>query len=352
MIALLLWMAMAAQPDPAFVEAVKLHQAGKLAEAVERYRVVLKATPGSLEARSNLGAALAALGRYQEAITEYKQALRTSPGHPALRLNLALAYFKSERVKEAIAEFTQLRRESPTDLKLALLLANCHFMMSDYKAVIAVLEPLLPQHGDDAALDYLLGTALIREGRVSEGQALADRILRRGDSPEAHLMLGVAFLRAAKFEDAVREFERTLALNPSIAMANALIGEAKSESGDREGAMKAYREELAIDPNNYDANLNLGVMLKEDRLFAEALPYLQNAARLRPDSMAAPYQIAMTDLAQGNVEKARVALERVVRQAPKFAEAHAGLAAVYLRLGRREDAKRERDVAASLAAKP
>ena len=271
--AALFLLAMAAQqPDPAFIEAVKLHQAGKLAAAVEQYQKVLKATPGSLEARSNLGAALAALGRYQEAIAEYRQALRAAPGHPALRLNLALAYFKAERVPEAIAEFTALRRDNPGDLKVALLLANCHFLVGDYKAVIAVLEPMEAQHAGDAGLDYLLGTALIREGRVAEGQALADRILRRGDSAEAHLMMGTAFLFSARMEDSIREFELALQLNPKLTMANSLIGKARLEQGDRDGAMKAYRAELAVDPNNYDANFEIGGLLKEDRRDKEALP--------------------------------------------------------------------------------
>jgi len=84
--------------------------------------------------------------------------------------------------------------------------------------------------------------------------------------------------------------------------------------------MRAYRAELAIDSNNYDANFQLGVLLKEDRLTAEALPYFQRAARLRPDGVAAPYQISMIDLAEDRVDKARLALERIVRQAPKFAQ--------------------------------
>jgi Tfp pilus assembly protein PilF len=222
-------------------------------------------------------------------------------------------------------------------------------MMGDYKAVIAVLEPLASQHSDDAALNYLLGTALIREGRVSEGEALADRILRRGDSAEARLVLGSAYLRGARFPDAVHEFERALALNPRLPMANALIGQARNEAGDREGAMKAYRAELEIDANNYDANFELGVLLKEDRRTEEAMPLFVKASRLRPDSVMPPYQIAMTNLAEGRLEQARVALEKIVKSAPKFALAHAGLATVYVRLRRVEDAKRERDIAAKLA---
>ena len=347
-----LWLALAAPPDPAFLEALKLHQAGKLAAAVEQYRLALKANPNHFEARSNLGAALVALGRYQEAIAEYRGALRSAPAsaHAALRTNLALAYYKAERIREATAEFTALRAQNPDDLKLALLVADCHFRAGDNKQVIEVLEPFERRGAGSPALDYLLGTALIREGRVAEGQVLADRILRRGDSPEAHLMLGAAQMRTARFQDAAREFSRALELNPKLLTANLLLGQARAELGDREGAAQAFRRELALDANNYEANLQWGAMLKDDQHMKEALPYLARAAQLRPGLLAAPYQMAMTHLALGNLDRARVELERLVKQAPKFAEAHVGLATVYLRLGRKEEAARERDIAAKLAA--
>ena len=348
--ALMLWLALAAQPDPAFIEAVKLHQAGKLAAAVEQYRVVLKASPNNFEVRSNLGAALTALGRYQEAITEYRTALRSAPANPALRTNLALAYYKASLLPEAAAEFAALHKSDPEDLKLALLLADCHFRLGEDKKVIEVLEPLGRKHTESAAVDYLLGTALIREGRVGEGQALVDRILGRGDSPEAHLMLGAAQMRTARFEEAAREFARALELNPKLLTANLLLGQAKNELGDRDGAARAFRNELSLDANNYEANLQLGILLKDDQRVKEALPYLTRAAELRPGWMAAPYQIAAAHIALGDLNRARIELERLVKQEPKFAEAHVSLATVYLRLGRKEEATRERDIAAKLAA--
>ena len=38
--------------------------------------------------------------------------------------------------------------------------------------------------------------ALIRNGRVTEGQFRVDRILRRGDSAEGHFLLGTALFMA------------------------------------------------------------------------------------------------------------------------------------------------------------
>ena len=49
-----------------------------------------------------------------------------------------------------------------------------------------LLTPLEASQPDNQALAYVLGMALIREGRVAEGQQRVDRILRGGDSAEGH----------------------------------------------------------------------------------------------------------------------------------------------------------------------
>src|SRR5579885_1835748 len=53
--------------------------AGDNARAVQLYQQVLKQRPDSIEARANLGAALAHEGRYDEAIEQYRRALAHDP---------------------------------------------------------------------------------------------------------------------------------------------------------------------------------------------------------------------------------------------------------------------------------
>jgi tetratricopeptide (TPR) repeat protein len=56
---------------------------GDLDGAIRAYRDYLAVEPDSVQARSNLGAALARAGRYDEAIAEYDRALQKSPDNPA-----------------------------------------------------------------------------------------------------------------------------------------------------------------------------------------------------------------------------------------------------------------------------
>jgi Flp pilus assembly protein TadD len=350
-VTLLAWLALSAaqaEPRAVYEEALRLQQRGECTRAVERYRVFLRLRPEHAAARSNLGACLAALGRFDEAIGEYRAALEQAD-HPGIRRNLALAFYKSGRLEEAIAELVRLRRQRPEDLELALLLADCHFRRDEDKEVIAVLEPFAASQTDNPAIAYLLGTVLIRQGDVKRGQELVSRILGRGETPEAHLLLGMAQLRGAALEQAEAEFEKAAALRPGLAAAWSQLGIVRLKRNDAAGAAEALRRALALDPNDFDACFYLGVLLRETGDAAGARPWLERALRLRPRSFKTQYQVGSLYVQLQEFDKARQVLEALVEQAPNFPEAHAALATACLRLGRTEQAARHREIARMLA---
>src|SRR5690349_22425814 len=102
-----LWAQQHAADEEIPQRAIVLHKSGDLENAIRAYREYLTARPDSIEARSNLGAALARAGRYEEAIAEYNHALSQAPQNPAILLNLGLAYYKTGRAAEAAPRFEQ-----------------------------------------------------------------------------------------------------------------------------------------------------------------------------------------------------------------------------------------------------
>src|SRR5450756_1088867 len=88
-------------PERILQQAIVLHQAGQLEPAISQYRAYLKLRPDAVDARSNLGVALASTGRYREAIAEYREALKRRPQDPHIRLNAALAHYKLGQIFDA-----------------------------------------------------------------------------------------------------------------------------------------------------------------------------------------------------------------------------------------------------------
>ncbi|MBS1857427.1 MAG: tetratricopeptide repeat protein [Acidobacteria bacterium] len=266
-----------------------MHQAGDLEAAVLAYRDCIAAEPDRVEARSNLGAVLAKLGRYQEAIEQYREALAVAPAAVVsrLRFNLALAYYKSFQIPEAALELEAVHRAEPGDLNVALLLADCRLRTGEFQSAIDLLTPLEAAGPDQPALDYVLGMALIRDGKVAEGQVRVDRILRRGDSAEGHFLLGSALFTAGNYPGAVAEFGKAVALNPDVPSLESYYGQALLFTGDPDGAVAAFRRELASNPNDFDANFQLASILAHRGQSSEARALLERAVLVRPGSAEA-----------------------------------------------------------------
>jgi tetratricopeptide (TPR) repeat protein len=339
----------AASSETLLQHAITLHQAGDLDGAIRAYREYLAAEPDSVQARSNLGAALARTGRYDEAIAEYDRALRKSPDNPALLLNLGLAYYKMGRHADAAARFERAIALSPQfKEQVTLLLAVCYNNLGRYKESVALLALLEKDKAGDPGFDYIYGTALIGDGQDAAGTAVISRILSRGDSAEARLLRGTLELSAHDRDNARVDLEKAIALNPRLSGAHARLGELLLTEGESERARAAFAQELALDPDEFTSNLNMGVLAKEDQDYVEARRYFERALRTRPNDPGVRYQMANVDLATGNPEQARQALEALIAESPDFAEAHATLATVYYRLRRSADGDRERAVSEKL----
>ena len=114
--------------------------------------------------------------------------------------------------------------------------------------------------------------------------------------------------------------------------------------GEPDAAERAYRRELESNPNDFDANLQLGNLRKSAQRFAEASTYLERATLIRPTDLAARRLLGSLRLQMGQNEEAVTLLESVAKEAPDAVEVHVQLATAYNRLKRKEDADRERAI--------
>jgi tetratricopeptide (TPR) repeat protein len=341
--------AAAQAPDDPCRAAVELYRQGRADESVARFRECVSAVPASAGLLSDYGAALAASGAFDEALVQYARALELLPGHPVIRRNMGLAYYKSGRPGDAAPIFADLLRADPSDARALLLLADCHVQLGEPAKAVDVLAPHEAARSGDPAFAYVFGLALMNAGQVERAGRVIDPLLRDPGSAEAQMLLGSAALARGDLPAAVAAFGKAAALAPALPMVHSLHGQTLLGTGDADGAAAAFRRELAANPNDFEANLRLGQILAA-RSDPEAEPLLARAGLLRPSSPEPVLDLARIHAKQGDLERARAALESLVRSQPQLAPARRELAAVYARLGRSADAAREDGEARRLGA--
>ena len=330
--------------DRLLARAIELHNAGDVLGAIESYTAALAIFPDRADALSNLGAAYVRLGQYDDAIKQYEAALKSDPVNTSIRLNLALAYYKSARPNQAIPQLKRVVSSDPEARNAYLLLADCYLQTGQDKEVAALLRPRGQMFDNDLSYAYLLGTALLHMNEAVEGQKYVDRVFGAGESAEAHLLMGTAFLTRQDYPAARTELERAVKLNPKLPTVNSLYGRALFALGDQEAAERAFRKELELNVNDFEANLQLGNMKKAAQRFAEAETYLERATTIRPDDIAGRRLLANLRLQTGKTEDAVQLLEAIVKDNPNLVDVHVQLATAYTRLKRKDDADRERAI--------
>jgi tetratricopeptide (TPR) repeat protein len=343
-----------APPPPSFealfARALELHQAGDLFGAIDSYKAALELDPSRPEALTNMGAAYVRLGEYDEAIQHYEQALALDPNAGATRLNLALAFYKSARPVEAIPHLRRVLASDPEARNAYLVLAECYLQTGQEADLIALLQPREAIFEGDLAYAYLLGTALLRTDNAAEGQKYVDRIFGAGESAEAHLLMGIAYLGQHDYPSAKTELETALRLNARLPTLNSLYGRSLLALSEREQAERAFRRELELNVNDFEANLQLGNMRKAEGRFDESSVYLERAVAIRPTDLSGRKLLASLRLQTGRTEEAVAMLEALAKDAPGTIEVHVQLATAYNRLKRPDDAQREREIAERLTA--
>jgi arylsulfatase A-like enzyme/Tfp pilus assembly protein PilF len=128
-----------------------------------------------------------------------------------------------------------------------------------------------------------------------------------------------------------------------IATANKVIEAADAEAQAKpDQAIATLAPITAADPNLYLAQYTLGAALAQKGKYPEAVKHLHKAIELQPDSAWAHYAIGAALLKTGDYKTATIHLEIAAGRLPEFAPAHLALAEAYERLGRADDAKKER----------
>lgn len=92
---------------------VALRESGRLQEAAEQYREVIRLDPRFIEAYNNLANVYLDLGRREEGLSYYYQALKLNPNHPVIHNNIGRVLLEDRRYDLAVPHFAEAVRLAP-----------------------------------------------------------------------------------------------------------------------------------------------------------------------------------------------------------------------------------------------
>ena len=175
------------------------------------------------------------------------------------------------------------------------------------------------------------------------------------NSAPIHQVLAVALRKAARVDDAVREFEKTAALTPTATgddSPHAQLAEIALEKNDRARAITELTTLMNVDFENLDIVQHLAALLREAKITdpARTRPVYERIVSLDPFDKEARSELGRIALARNDADVAAREFRTVIALKPLDpAVAHTDLAESYLKAGKRDDAKRQALAALEIA---
>jgi tetratricopeptide (TPR) repeat protein len=203
----------------------------------------------------------------------------------------------------------------------------------------SLYRELLDAHPGHLDAEYLLGTALLQLGRLNEAvERLQAVAAKRGDVPDVHNNLGVAYKALGDWEHAARSFQTALKCNPQYAQALFNLGAVMEHRGLFADAEKCYRRALDLDPDD-ETRWKLAESLKEQQKWADAVDAYRALPADGDRRLDRAVQLAFVLARQEKLDDAAAIYREILHDRPEFAEIHNSLSYVYERQGKLEEAE-------------
>ncbi len=249
----------------------------------------------------------------------------------------------------AIDILEELTKEGLASFDVAFNLGGLYLLESELEEASASYE--LALRFDDQSLPALRQVARIAEERGELEKALSFLIrakLEAPEDPEVLFSFGRVALRLDLIEDATAALRKTLALSPEHRAARYWLGTAHGAARNLDAALEQY--ELLLEHRPTDPQLHYAVgsvhFLKVD--FENATRHLRESCRLDPDQLLSPYYLASIAQKKGNNEEAIGMYAEIVARHPDHAPSYEGLAISQSRLRQYDEARRNFETAIRL----
>lgn len=198
-------------------------------------------------------------GRFAESVSLARQVIERRPTMADGYEHLALTLRQMEQPAEAIAVFEAarargIRRES-VDRQLGQTLAE----VGRAREAVALLAPYIDHGGPETLRAY--GIALSDTGDHPAARAVLGRVLAMlPEDAQTLLGLGTVALREERLAEARSLLERAVAANERLAPAWNTLGVARFRTAGPTAAISAWQRAVTVDPRQFDALYNLGLV--------------------------------------------------------------------------------------------
>ncbi|UCD83828.1 MAG: tetratricopeptide repeat protein [Deltaproteobacteria bacterium] len=261
-----------------------LDNMGHYDEALKEYRETLRINPNQFQALNDLGGILLRRGQYDEAIVYFQRSLAAKPDYLLAMGNLAKAYEGKSNIKQAVKEAERMMQAAPTNYEI-------HNFLGTYYAKAGKLDEAIAEFKEAVRLNPRYSSAwnnleiamkkkeLLKQQGIINGGASSEI---PPDSVLGHFYRGIAFQQKGELDKAVTEYQEVLKIDPEYFDAYINLGLAYFKLGDNDQAINEFSQALKLRPQSAVCHTNLGAIYARLENKEKAIYHFRESLRLDP----------------------------------------------------------------------
>jgi tetratricopeptide (TPR) repeat protein len=288
---------------------------GTLQYGVNAYAPAADALTHYLDLTPNAGPAFALRGQcefeegqFPESLKDLQQALALGAANEPrnsgiIHFHEALALTRLGRFEEALGQYTILIQHG------VLSDPAIHDEVISGLGLAGLRMPILPKEGDPSQRDLIAATgqaaATVISGDFTAGRQAFDEVFSRFPAtPYLHYVDGYLLFETYPNE-AIAQFQKELQVSPSSAVVHAMLAWALGMQGDFAAALPHAEQSVVEDPSLPLAQLVLGRDLLETGDVNNSLPHLEAVLKTEPQNLEAHLALAKAYSVLGRKDDAR-----------------------------------------------
>lgn len=235
---------------------------------------------------------------------------------------LAELAFKDKKYDEALSLLENVFSRDPQYIDGHRLESRVLLAKGDTKKAVEVLERLDQTYPDTSLIKYQLAQAYLKNNNLNQGKAALEQVISANPNfADAIVLLAEINLRSGHSEAVIEPLTRLLNRNPELKPAALLLAAAYGSLDRFDDAAVVVGEQAKLAPRDPQAQMALGLTLRQAKRNDEARQAFEKVAELAPDSLWPVEQLVELDLLEKHFDAAR---QRVRHQFQKTPDSPAG----------------------------
>ena len=179
-----------------------------------------------------------------------------------------------------------------------------------------------------------------KNGNLKKAEIIYNELLNvYSNNPNIYYFLGNLRITQSKLEEAAKNFQKAVDLNPDFFQAQINLANTFKELSKTQSAEQIYKKVIKLMPNYEKAYLNLGILQQDDNRLNEAEFNLKKAIKINPNSFQAYLNLGSVLKNLSKFEEAVAVYKKAINLKPNYAKAYNNLGTILVDLVKLDEAE-------------